>query len=114
MAVPARLDIHVHAYNSRFTVIEAAGDIDMGSAPRLREQLLSALERSDVILEAADIAFCDSSGLRTLVEAQQAAHAQNAAFRLAAPSEAVLRVMELAGTLEAFGIFPDLETALKD
>jgi anti-anti-sigma factor len=66
------------------------------------------------VLDPSGVGFCDSCGIRTLAEARQIALDEGTAFRLAAPSEAVIRVLELAGALEAFDIVPDVETALKD
>jgi anti-sigma B factor antagonist len=95
-------------------VIEAAGEPDLASSPRLREVLLPAIEQGTAVLNASNISFCDSCGLRTLAEARHAARAHGATFRLAAPSEAVIRVLELVDALDIFDIFPAVETALKD
>lgn len=66
------------------------------------------------MLELSEVGFCNSSGLRLLVEADQSARAHGAAFRLAAVSQAVFRVFEIAGALEVFGLFADVDAALKD
>ena len=105
---------HMERGASRIVVIEAVGEIDLGSVPELRRALLEGLEQGPVVLDAAYVAFCDSLGLRSLVEARRGAHERGVSFRLAGPSPAVIRVLELAGALEMFEIFPDLETALKD
>lgn len=112
---PTELNLNVDRTTSNaYTVIEAAGELDLASCTRLRRELLTALQRGGVVLAAADIAFCDSAGLRTLVEALHAAKAAGVNFRLAAPSDAVMLVLELAGAARLFEIFPDVQTALKD
>lgn len=114
MREPATLTVQVHRGASRTTVIEAIGDIDMASAAGLRRELLAGVELGPVVLDAANVAFCDSAGLGALAEARQAARTRGTYFRLAALSAPVVRVLELAGALEVFDIFPDVETALKD
>lgn len=94
-------------------VVEAVGEIDMASVPGLRRALLDGIAQGPVVLNAASVAFCDSVGLRSLLEARRAAGERGTSFRLAAPSPAVIRLLELVGALEIFEIFPDLETALK-
>lgn len=112
---PTELNLNVNRTRSAaYTVIEATGELDLSSAPPLREVLLSALRQGSTVLAADGIAFCDSAGLRTLVEALHAAKAAGVSFRLAGPSDAVMLVLEIAGAARLFEIFPDVETAVKD
>jgi anti-anti-sigma factor len=98
----------------RTTVITVCGEIDLSSCARLREQLLASVEHGTTVLDLAGVGFCDSAGLRVLVEADRAARAGGAVFRLAAVPQAVARVIELAGEADLFEVFPDVEAALKD
>lgn len=107
-----QLELQICHGESRTTVIEAIGEIDLSSAPRLRDALMVAVEHDIVVLDAAEISFCDSLGLRTLIEAYQAAHDRGTSFRLAACSPPVFKVIELAEVLDYLEIFPDVETAL--
>jgi len=95
------------------TVVTAVGELDLFSARRLESALIPAVEQGVVVLDAASVAFCDSTGLRALVKAQRAARAAGYGLRLAAASEALLRVLDLAGALAYFDLFPDVETAVK-
>jgi len=94
------------------TVVTAAGELDLFSARRLESALIPAVEQGVVVLDTAAVVFCDSTGLRALVKAQRAAKAAGHPLRLAAASEAVLRVLELAGALAYFDLFPDVESAV--
>lgn len=113
MKSATQLDLRVHHDGSRATVIEVAGEIDLTSVARLREALKTAVARGTVVLDTANVIFCDSSGLRALIEAGQAARAHGTRFRLAACSAAVYRVIDLTGMLGFFETFPDVETALE-
>lgn len=95
------------------TVISVCGEIDLSSCGRLREEVLASLVRGATVLDLAGVGFCDSTGVRVLVEAERVARAGGVSFRLAAASPAVERVLEVVGALELFEAFPDLETALR-
>ena len=114
MTALAPLELQVCRGRSHATVITARGEIDLSSSARLREVLLAAVEQGTTVLDLAGVGFCDSHGLRVLAEADHAARARGAAFRLAAVSPAVTRVLELADSGEVFEQFADMETALKD
>ena len=112
MSVGTPLELQVRR-EPQGTVITARGEIDLSSCVRLREQLLAGLEQGATVLDLAGVAFCDSAGLRVLVEVERVARALGAAFRLAALSQPVARVIDLAGAAHLFAVFPDVEAAFK-
>ena len=114
MSVGAPFQLRVCHGKSHATVLTARGEIDLSSCRHLRELLSAAVERGTTVLDLAEVGFCDSSGLRVLVEAEQAARANGAAFRLAAVSEAVRHVLEISCSLDVFELFRDVDSALRD
>ncbi|MCA0329166.1 MAG: STAS domain-containing protein [Actinobacteria bacterium] len=54
-------------------VLAVAGDIDIATAPRLRERILEHVDatQGDLVLDVADVPFMDSSGFAVLLTAQQ-------------------------------------------
>jgi anti-sigma B factor antagonist len=90
------------------TVITASGELDLAEADGLRDELVHTLGEGMVILDMRQVTFCDSAGLRALLQAH---HARPARFRIAAPSTAVVRVLRLAGADTVIPVFPDLESA---
>jgi len=52
------------------TIVELAGEIDLRTAPRLRDAFIKLLdERPErIILALADVSYVDSSGVGTIVE----------------------------------------------
>jgi anti-sigma B factor antagonist len=111
---PTRLDIRVeHDDASAAPVITTTGELDLASADTLRLALLKHVELGVVVLDMRGLDFCDSAGLRTLVEADRAARAQGFALRLAALSPSVDRVLELSGARAVLSTFPDVAAALK-
>lgn len=73
-----------------------AGELDAHTAPLLAEAI-SAADRERLCVDMSDVRFVDSSGLRVLIEAHQAALAQDRALSLANPSPAVTRLLEISG-----------------
>jgi len=113
MATANRLDVRVRDGESgAATVVEAVGELDFTSINQLRDVLLPLVEQGIVVLDAAEITFCDSVGLQVILEAQHVARRNGADFRLAAPSMQLTRVMDMAGASRAVQTFPDTESAL--
>jgi anti-anti-sigma factor len=112
MSEPTRLDVRVEQADERVTVIAAEGELDLASADLLRDALLGQLEKTTVVLELGKIEFCDSTGLRVLVEAHRVAGAHGTALRLAAPSPAIERVLELTGANAVLHTYPGRDAAL--
>ncbi|MBR7830672.1 STAS domain-containing protein [Actinospica sp. MGRD01-02] len=108
------LDLRVRRCKSGATVITVSGEIDLDSSVRLREKLISAVERGTTVLDLAGVGFCDSNGMQVLLEAEHAGRANGSVLRLAAVPTAVERVLEMSMTLDVFDVYPDVEAALKD
>ncbi len=80
-------------------VVSVRGELDLATADRLWTELEPLLApQTVVVLDATEITFLDSSGLRVLLQASNRATTGGAAFRLVAPQHAVQRVLDLAGT----------------
>jgi anti-anti-sigma factor len=89
--------------DGRAVTVTVAGDVDLAAADTLWSVLDEHVhEGSHVVVDCSGVAFLDSMGLRTLIRAQHKAAASGARLTLAAPSEAVLRVLHLAGVADLF------------
>jgi len=77
------------------TTVSVAGDIDLATAPRLREVLLSVTGDVDVDLSA--VTFMDSSGLNALIAGRKHASGAGHGFAVLHPPELVERAMQLTG-----------------
>lgn len=82
------------------TVLELVGEIDISSAEVLTDQLsvISSQNLSNVIIDATQVGFMDSTGLHALVEGKRMMHEHGTKIILV-PSRQVRRVLEL--------VFPD-------
>jgi len=79
-------------------LVKADGDVDLYSSPTLRETLLKALETGDgtVGVDLSAVSYMDSSGVATLVEGLKGAGAKKRGFALVAPSQSVMKVLQLS------------------
>ncbi|WP_016697547.1 STAS domain-containing protein [Actinoalloteichus spitiensis] len=93
-------------------VVRASGEIDMLTAPRLREELLGLLDAGHrVILDLDRVDFLGSSGLAALVDAHRHEAPATAAFALVADSRTVVRPLEVTGLDRVLTVHPTLERA---
>jgi anti-anti-sigma factor len=111
MDVAGELDVRIDR-SALHTVVRLAGDLDLGSCERMREAVADHLLDGPVILDMSGLGFCDSSGLRALLDIHRRAVDHRASLRLAGVGMEVNRVLELTGTLEYFDLYPDVEHAL--
>jgi anti-sigma B factor antagonist len=93
-------------------VMEVGGELDLAAVNELRERLLPATEHGTLVLDMSAVTFFDSGGARILLEADQSARRHGAAFRVAAPSDSVRRVLAQTGTDQTIEFFADVESAL--
>jgi anti-sigma B factor antagonist len=80
-------------------VVSVVGDVDIASAPILREALRDATTRptSRIVADFADVRFIDSSGVQALLAAQDAAADIGIALVVHSARPNVALVFELLG-----------------
>ena len=96
----------------RCTVIVLAGDLDVFSAPLLRQALLDALARgrARLVVDAANLESCDSAGLLTLIEGHYCAIAAGGHLSLAYVHGALKHLVEASGQVGACPLDVDVAT----
>ena len=96
-------------------VISLTGDVDLESSPRARTVLLECVgQNRTVFVDMSAIAYIDSSGVASLVEAFQSARKGGNRFALVAVSEVALRVLQRARLDRIFPIHASLNDAFAD
>jgi anti-anti-sigma factor len=96
------------------TIARLRGDLDVATAPALRERL-AALLRPDMrllILDLSEVGFCDAAGLAVLIGTQRRATPLDIALRLAAPRPQVAKVLHATGLDRGLSIHSTLADAL--
>jgi anti-sigma B factor antagonist len=102
------------SHASDVLIVEAVGEIDMATAPRLAEAIDGTTDTTRrVIVNLADVTFLDSSALNTLVRCRRELGERDIVFRVVVPSERVVRrVFEIAHLANELNLVDSLVQAL--
>lgn len=100
-------------YDADTVLVVVAGELGMESAAPFRHALLPAVTGSTVVLDLSGVTFCDSVGLRALVDTQLHTAVGRGALRLVDPSEAITRLLRITGMDGVFTVFRDADTAIR-
>ena len=84
--------------------VAPSGDLDLATAEPLWEEISRLRERGfeKLVLDLRGLTFLDSTGLRLLIRAQEAALKDGAGFALVDGEPAVCRVLDITGLREHF------------
>lgn len=95
------------------TVVHVAGEIDVYTAPQLREQLdrQIGMGRVVLVLDMREVTFMDSTGLGVLVGRLKQVRARDGSLSIVCTSERLLKVFSITGLDKVFSIFPTIKDA---
>jgi anti-sigma B factor antagonist len=99
------------------TIVKLCGELDIASAPGLRERLLAILSRrapSHLILDLSKLQFIDSSGIAAFVNTERRARLLGCTVVLVAPQAPVSRVLQICGLDQHFAIFENISALTGD
>ena len=101
-------------FRGEVTVVHVGGEIDVYTAPMLREHLDEHIShgRHRLVVDLEDVPFMDSTGLGVLVGRLKLVRVNDGTLRLVCSSERILKVFSITGLDKVFQIFPSLEEAL--
>lgn len=88
-------------------VVRVVGEVDLASAPALREALVDLIDGQGVLalrLDMAHLTFIDSTGIGVLVRALRAIRQKGGELTIANCRPSTVRILEIAGLAEIFGI----------
>jgi anti-anti-sigma factor len=97
-----------------YVIAALRGELDIASAPTLREQLLGLLcpAPSRLIIDLSAVSYADASGLAVLVSTARRAGLLGGHLRLASPSPEVARVLSITGLNQQLDTFPTVHAAI--
>ncbi|GAA0280697.1 hypothetical protein GCM10009527_091270 [Actinomadura nitritigenes] len=98
-----------------YTVAALQGDLDMLTAPALRDRLLELLHPGQgiLVLDLSHLWFCDAAGIAVLISAWHRALALGVSMRLAAPRSHVAKILDDAALGHGLATYPTVARALK-
>jgi anti-sigma B factor antagonist len=101
-------------HDEPFTIVEVTGEIDIDSAPRLREVLSTATDEGAdrLVFDLSGVTFVDSIGLGVFVLARKKMQLRQGSVDIVASTRRVLAIFKIAGLDEVFRIRPTLSAVL--
>lgn len=96
------------------TVVTLGGEIDVYTAPFVREQLDEAVHEGKVnlVVDLTQVRFLDSTGLGVLVGRLKLTRSLGGSLRLVGTDERVVKVFSITGLDKVFDIHATLDEAL--
>jgi len=93
-------------------LVQACGEIDIATSPRLFDALLVAVGHSPrVVVDISDVTFVDSTGLNVLVSGLHHARGQHGELALVGPAGIVRNALHVTGLHRLFVIRDSVEEA---
>lgn len=88
--------------------IAVAGEIDLGTSPRLRSAVLAAIDApsppGEVKIDLSSVTFMDASGVAALLAGREAARRRGVGFQVLNPHGIVLRVLDILGLYDTLNL----------
>ena len=108
------LTLDVHSETPGFTVIAVSGEIDVYTAPKLREKLIALVEAGSyqLIVDMEGVEFLDSTGLGVLVGGLKRVRAHDGWIDLVCTQSRILKVFEITGLTKVFAIHNSVDEAV--
>jgi anti-sigma B factor antagonist len=99
-------DLRVDVLSTAPLVVGVSGQIDIASAPKLREELLGALRRhgARLALDLGGVTFMDCAGIKALRAARRHARLEGGWVRVARASRRARNVLTLTGLHREFAL----------
>lgn len=94
-------------------VVAVAGELDVATAPRLREILYQVVARGEatVVLDLLEVTFLDSTALGVLVGGLKRCRELGGELRLVVAEPRIVKIFEITGLATVFTISDTLQAA---
>ncbi|HXA57817.1 MAG TPA: STAS domain-containing protein [Streptosporangiaceae bacterium] len=109
------MDLKVNDYTTDdgLTVINVEGEIDVYTAPKLREKLIDLVNKGKfhLLVDMEKVEFLDSTGLGVLVGGLKRVRAHDGSLELVCTQERILKIFRITGLTKVFGIHDTIDEA---
>lgn len=98
------------------TVVAVGGEIDVYTAPKLRDKIseVVAAGHRDLVVDLEKVEFLDSTGLGVLVGGLKKVRAEDGSLSLVCSQERLLKIFRITGLAKVFTIHASVDDALRD
>ena len=103
-----------HYARDGIEVIDIRGEIDMYTAPRLRELLIDLVSKGSyqLVVNLDKVGFLDSTGLGVLVGGLRRVRAHDGSLDLVCTQQRILKIFRITGLTQVFGIYETVDQAI--
>ena len=103
-----------HYARDGFEVVDVQGEIDIYTAPRLRELLIDLVSKNSyqLIVNLEKVGFLDSTGLGVLVGGLKRVRAHDGSLDLVCTQQRILKIFKITGLTKVFGIHQTVDQAI--
>jgi anti-sigma B factor antagonist len=107
------LSVSVRAEGDR-TVVAVSGEIDVYTAPKLREHLIDLVSSGQykLIVDLESVDFLDSTGLGVLVGGLKRVRTHDGSLDLVCSQDRILKIFRITGLTKVFAIHASIGEAL--
>jgi anti-sigma B factor antagonist len=104
-----------HRKEGDWTVLEVGGEVDVYTAPKLREKLVELVGEGhyQIVVDMTKVEFLDSTGLGVLVGGLKRVRSHDGSLALVCSQERILKIFRITGLTKVFPIHDSLEEALQ-
>jgi anti-sigma B factor antagonist len=112
--LPAQAEFRLRLL-ARCAVVTSCGEVDLATAPALREAMLTGLAHSPrMVADMSQTRFLDTTGLHVLITALKHAHDNGGCLILVGPTGMVRKVLHATRLDELFTIRRNLDVAVAE
>jgi anti-sigma B factor antagonist len=96
------------------SVVIVGGEIDVYTAPRLRDQLVDLVDSGSyhIVVDMRGVEFLDSTGLGVLVGGLKRVGQHEGSLRLVCSQERILKIFRITGLTKVFPIYESVDEAI--
>ncbi len=107
------LDLKVRKQGD-YAVLEVAGEIDVYTAPKLREKLIELVNEGSyrLVVDLEKVDFLDSTGLGVLVGGLKRVRNHDGSLGLVCTQDKILKIFRITGLTKVFPIRDSVEAAI--
>src|SRR5271166_2029609 len=109
------VDLKLGHYNKDGTeVVDVEGEIDVYTAPRLRELLIDLVNKNNyqLVVNMEKVEFLDSTGLGVLVGTVKRVRAHDGSVDVVCTQQRILKIFKITGLTKVFGIHETVDQAI--
>jgi anti-sigma B factor antagonist len=99
--------INTRSLDSNVPLIELTGEVDVYTAPHLKQQMIALLEEGHVqmVVDLTKVEYLDSTALGVLIGGLKRVRERDGNLQLICPSPRIWRVFEITGLDKIFDLY---------